>query len=259
MPNPRIRNWSPISTLKKGEVLEFECGRCHRTGMVTLLQLVRRNISLETPIEAILPVNITHVQPEDPTSAFDEGFRPVLTKEGSDSSIFRFMADRDDNAKYLPSRTFADTLTLGTGNDRIDLHYFGAGHTNGDAWVVFPTQRVVHAGDLLGSKQPPPIDLDNGGSGLAYPDTLTKAASTLKNVDTIIPGHGPLMTMKDLEEYARFCREFRESVVSGFGHGLSIGESVEGWTVPPGRYTGYTSPAERTTSAARAIFGELTR
>jgi uncharacterized membrane protein len=54
-----------------------------------------------TPIEAILPVNITHVQPEDPTSAFDEGFRPVLTREGADSSIFRFLADRDDNAKYL--------------------------------------------------------------------------------------------------------------------------------------------------------------
>ena len=27
----------------------------------------------------------------------------------------------------------------------------------------------MHAGDMLGSKQPPPIDLDNGGSGLAYP------------------------------------------------------------------------------------------
>ncbi|MDQ7248123.1 hypothetical protein [Dongia sedimenti] len=54
MPNPRIRNWSPLSSLKKGEVLEFECGRCHRTGLVTLLQLIRRNISLETPIETIL-------------------------------------------------------------------------------------------------------------------------------------------------------------------------------------------------------------
>jgi hypothetical protein len=51
MPNPRIRNWKPLSSLKKGEVLEFECGRCHRTGLVTLLQLVRRNISLATPIE----------------------------------------------------------------------------------------------------------------------------------------------------------------------------------------------------------------
>jgi hypothetical protein len=54
MPNPRIRNWKPLSSLKKGEVLEFECGRCGRTGLVTLLQLIRRNISLETPIEEVL-------------------------------------------------------------------------------------------------------------------------------------------------------------------------------------------------------------
>jgi hypothetical protein len=54
MPNPRIRNWSPLSSLKKGEVLEFECGRCGRTGLVTPLQIIRRNISLDTPIEAIL-------------------------------------------------------------------------------------------------------------------------------------------------------------------------------------------------------------
>ena len=54
MPNPRIRNWKPLSSLKKGEVLEFECGRCRRTGLVTLLQLIRRNISMETPIEEIL-------------------------------------------------------------------------------------------------------------------------------------------------------------------------------------------------------------
>jgi uncharacterized membrane protein len=54
-----------------------------------------------TPIEAILPVNISHVQPEDPTAVYDQGFRPILTKEGADSSIFRFFADRQENQKYL--------------------------------------------------------------------------------------------------------------------------------------------------------------
>ena len=54
-----------------------------------------------TPIESVLPVNISHVTPDDPTGVFDQGFRPVLTKEGSDSSIFRFLADREANAKYL--------------------------------------------------------------------------------------------------------------------------------------------------------------
>jgi cyclase len=40
-------------------------------------------------------------------------------------------------------------MTLGSGADRIDLYYFGAGHTSGDALVLFPALRIMHAGDLF--------------------------------------------------------------------------------------------------------------
>ena len=37
-------------------------------------------------------------------------------------------------------RTFTDKMTIGSGANRIDLYYFGRGHTNGDAWTVFPAR-----------------------------------------------------------------------------------------------------------------------
>src|SRR5262249_20665872 len=40
--------------------------------------------------------------------------------------------------KGMPKRTFKDRLTIGKDADEIDLYYFGRGHTNGDAWIVFP-------------------------------------------------------------------------------------------------------------------------
>jgi cyclase len=55
----------------------------------------------------------------------------------------------------LPKRTFTDKMTIGSGNDQIDLWYFGRGHTNGDAWVVFPTLKVMHAGDTFSGKNHP--------------------------------------------------------------------------------------------------------
>ena len=183
----------------------------------------------------------------------------IVAQENTRLNMDRQEAFKGSKVNYLPKLMFKDRMTLGSGRDRIDLYYFGAGHTNGDAWVVFPALRVLYAGDMLGPKQPPPVDLDNGGSGLAYPDTLARAAATLRNIDTIIPGHGPLMTMRDLDLYAQFCRDFRDSVVSAFGHGLSITESVDAWKVPAGRYRDYTAPVEQTTASARAIFGELTR
>lgn len=53
-----------------------------------------------TPIEAILPVNISRVQPDD-GATITMGFRPVLTKEGASSSLFRFFADKTVNERFL--------------------------------------------------------------------------------------------------------------------------------------------------------------
>src|SRR5687768_3397857 len=41
-----------------------------------------------------------------------------------------------NNGRGMPKKTFKDRMTIGTGADRIDLYYFGRGHTNGDTWVA---------------------------------------------------------------------------------------------------------------------------
>ena len=111
------------------------------------------------------------------------------------------------NKHGMPDRTYKDRLTLLSGKEAIDLYYFGAAHTNGDTFVVFRDARVLHAGDAFANKGQPNIDLNNGGSGIAYPDTLSKAASTIKDVDTIIGGHNAgLLKPQDLADQAEFTR-----------------------------------------------------
>jgi len=44
---------------------------------------------------------------------------------------------------------------------------------------------------FLRQKTFPLLDANNGGSGMAIPDTLQKAFDTVKNVDVIITGHSP--------------------------------------------------------------------
>ena len=127
-----------------------------------------------------------------------------------------------NNGRGMAKRTFKDTMSLGSGNDRIDLHYFGRGHTNGDAWVVFPSLRVMHAGDIFSGKNVPLLDAVNGGSGVAIPETLAKAYSSIKNVDTIITGHSTQMTMSDLKDYAEFNRDFLMAVREGKKAGKSV-------------------------------------
>jgi cyclase len=201
----------------------------------------------------------THAHPDNtggneffPTSV------EIIAQESTRLNMDKMEVFKGPKVNFLPKLMFKDKMTIGSGKDRIDLYYFGAGHTGGDSWVVFPALRVMHAGDMIETRQPPIIDAPSGGSGLAYPASLAKAATGIKNVDTIITGHGPVLGMKDLEEYAEFNQDFRDAVVSGYNHGLGLSEVAAGWKIPD-RYRDYTSPPDRVKANVQAIFAELTR
>ena len=133
----------------------------------------------------------------------------IVAQENTKANMQKMDNFKGDNAKFLPKKTFKDKLELGKGKDEIDLFYFGPAHTSGDAWVVFPALRAMHAGDAFAGKNTPIIDGMNGGSAVEYGKTLAKAAAGIKNVDTIIGGHTEHpMTFADLKEYADVQQRF---------------------------------------------------
>src|SRR6267142_1240903 len=147
-----------------------------------------------------------------------------------------------NNGRGLPKRTFKDKMTLFKGADEVDLYYLGRGHTNGDAWVLFPSLRVVHAADIFSGKNVPLLDANNGGSAVRIADTLQKGLDTFKNVDTIITGHSTQMNMADLKEYIAFNREFFNDVVAAKKAGKSVDDIAASWK-QPAKYSGY-APAD---------------
>ena len=176
---------------------------------------------------------VTH----DNTAANMKKMSPVTSIPNPPVNVFA-----QSGRRGLPKRTFKDSLTVGSGSDRIDLRYFGRGHTNGDAWVVFPALRVMHAGDIFARKAIPLLDYNNGGSGVELPDSLTKAYDAVgKNMDSIITGHGPVMTPNDLREFAEFNRELLNAVREGKRAGKSAEDIAKSWTIPE-KYKGYAPP-----------------
>ena len=83
---------------------------------------------------------------------------------------------KGENAAFLPKKTFKDR-TVAPDRARIGsiCYYFGAGHTNGDAVIVFPALRTAVMGDLFARKWAPLVDAGNGGSAVAFPQTLARA------------------------------------------------------------------------------------
>jgi cyclase len=162
----------------------------------------------------------------------------------------------EEGKKFLPGKTYKDKLSLLNGADKIDLYYFGRGHTSGDTFVVFPALKVMHSGDIFAGKGTPIMDTNNGGSGLDYPKTLAKAAAGIKGVESVIPGHSSLMTWNDFKEYGDFIRELVAAVEQAKKNGKTADEAAAEIKMPE-KYNGYNMG--RLKGNVTAIYSELSQ
>ncbi len=178
----------------------------------------------------------------------------IVTHANTKTNMEKMPAFQGDKAQYLPKRTFTDTTTLLSGADRIDLYYFGPGHTNGDALVVFPALRAMHAGDLFSGQNLPIMDVNNGGSGLQYPVTLKKAAAGINGVDTVITGHSTAMPWSAFVEYGEFMQWAVDTVAQAAKDGKTPEQAVTALT-PPEKFKAYTM--QRAQANVTAIYGEV--
>jgi cyclase len=177
----------------------------------------------------------------------------IVAHENTKTNMARMPAFAGENAKFLPGKTYQDKTTLGSGKEQIDLYYFGKGHTSGDTFVVFPALRVLHTGDMFAWKDAPVCDRNNGGTCVDFPRTLQKAIAGIKNVDTVIPGHSPMQTPKDLQEFQRFVADLLSHTTNQMKAGKTVDEAVASFKVD--KYPGYKN--ERVKAAVQAIYDEL--
>ena len=214
------------------------------------------------------------------TNAFNSGSNAefpdvveIIAHENTKAIMATMEAFSGANAKFLPNRTFANTLSFtvltsgeAAGKNHVDLLYFGAGHTNGDILVVMPMYGAAFLGDLFPDKATPAIDVDHGGSGVAFPDTLDKIIAVLDGYESIrvvvpgqvaapaVPAMGSWWAMEDLRDYAVFNRAFLDSVRASLGAGRTVDEAVEALALPE-KFAEYGMQHAR--ANIRAIYDEL--
>src|SRR5262249_1125535 len=157
--------------------------------------------------------------------------------EQAKSTMQKMAVFQGVDARFLPNTPVSRSMTLFDGPGRIELFFFGPGHTGGDLVVVFPQSGLAHLGDLFPAKAAPVIDSANGGSGVAFPETLARAVTELQGVRRVSTGHDPgylpprgatltVMSWADLQEYAAFNRDFLSAVRAAFDAGKTADEAT---------------------------------
>ena len=176
----------------------------------------------------------------------------VVVQANTKANMEKMKIFADNANRGMAKRTFTDRLTIGKGADQIDLYYFGPGHTNGDAFVVFPALRTMHAGDIFGAKGLPAIDGANGGSVLHIATSLQKAYGGIKGVETIINGHMPTQTTwADLKMFADLNQDFLTWAQAELKAGKTPEAAAPGWVMPQKYVDAGFAPA------VSAIFGGM--
>lgn len=125
----------------------------------------------------------------------------------------------DGKQPGLSNITIDNRASLYLGGKRVDLFYFGRGHTNGDIVALFPAQRVLAAGDLftIGDSTPQLVDYAGGGSAKQWPQTIGGVLSL--DFDQVVPGHGPVGTKADMRKFQETSTRLRTRV-----HDMIVGK-----------------------------------
>jgi len=98
----------------------------------------------------------------------------------------------------IPRVTFNDESQVFLGGREVQAKYLGRGHTNGDVVIYFPSEKVLHTGDLFTSGAPY-CDTTANCSIREWDKTLQQAMRY--DFDSVIPGHGPVMKKADVAKY----------------------------------------------------------
>ena len=85
-----------------------------------------------------------------------------------------------------PSLLYRDMMIFDDGTHRVELRYFGVGHTHGDGFAWLPKERILFTGDAAVNG---PYNYLADGESAAWVETLAKAQKLGATI--VAPGHGP--------------------------------------------------------------------
>ena len=124
---------------------------------------------------------------------------------------------------YVPSLTYREKMDIYLGENKVELRYFGVGHTKGDTVVYFPEEKTAFLGDQIFMGRPQLIHSYKGGNSFAHVKTLTKM---LKNIDAkkFCSGHSDPIDRNTVEHHIQEMKSIQGKVKSLVKQGKSMEE-----------------------------------
>ena len=102
-------------------------------------------------------------------------------------------------AAARPDKTFYDTGSMTTANERIEYGYLIAAHTSGDIYVRFRDANVLAVGDVASPARDPELDWFTGAWIGGRVDAMARLLTMCDDRTRVVPGYGSVMTKAQLQ------------------------------------------------------------
>jgi cyclase len=127
---------------------------------------------------------------------------------------------------FVPSLTFKDYMAIWMGKEKVELFYFGVGHTTGDCVVYFPGEKVAFVGDQYFNGRPQLIHSNKNGNSFEHVKTLTKMLETI-GAEKFCSGHSDIATRDDIKKHIQTMVDRQKKVKDQLGQGKTQEEILK--------------------------------
>ena len=145
-------------------------------------------------------------------------------------------ADGTEERRLVPPTTTFDGKTAyHYGDLSVDVQFAGPAHTYGDLTIYLPKHKVLFAGDVAFYYVAPFAHNAHVGKWLEAVDRIQKM-----DVETIVPGHGPIGGKKELAEMAEYFRLLQREVRKRYDAKMTPGRAAA--DIKLGRFDNWIGP-----------------
>lgn len=128
-------------------------------------------------------------------------------------------------APFTPELTFSEKMDIYLGSKKVELWYFGTGHTTGDIVVYVPEEKTAFLGDQLFLTRPQLIHSYKGGNSFEHVSTLTRMLETI-DAEKFSSGHSEICGREDIYQHLSEIQELQKQVMKMAEQNKSLDEVI---------------------------------
>jgi len=128
---------------------------------------------------------------------------------------------------FVPRDAVEGGSQIKVGDLTLDIHHFGAGHTDNDLVVHLTNENVIHTGDLVFSGLHAFFDPNGGFSTKGWIKSLDGVLSLCDADTVVVPGHGPIGGREIVESAKSYIEQLLAAVEAEVKKGTSKEEAQQ--------------------------------